>query len=111
MLLSDLQVVQDVWPQLASIVCVPRTESDYRRLSVLQYDLRTLVGEGENHLLTSLIEVVEVLIEKYKLDQESTECEALHRLCLLMFAQAYVEEEPEDTVVKPKCLNPDYKER
>ena len=105
MLLTDLQVVQDVWPQLASIVCVPKTENDYRRLSVLQYDLITLVDEGENHLLVSLIEVVGVLLEKYKLDEESTECKALHHLCLLMLAQAYVEEGPADSDVTPKCLN------
>ncbi len=105
MLLSDLQVVEDVWSQLSSIVCVPRTESDCRRLSVLRYDLITLVGEGENHPLTSLIEVVGALIEKYKLDEESRECEALHRLCLLMLAQSYVEEEPKDPVVPAKCLN------
>ena len=102
MLLSDLQVVHDVWPQLASIVCVPRTDSTYRRLSVLRSDLITLVGERENHPLTSLIEIVEVLIEKYKLDQESTECETLYSLCLLMLAKAHVEEEPNDTAAMPK---------
>ena len=111
MLSTDLQTVQDIWPRLASIVCVPRTESDYRRLSVLRDDLITLVGERENHLLTSLIEVVGALIEKYELDQESTEHKALYRLCLLMLAHAYVEEEPEATPVTPKCLNPDYEER
>ena len=105
MLLTDLQVVQDVWPQLASIVYVPRTEGDYRRLSVLQHDLITLVGEGENHLLASLIEVVGVLIEKYKLNQELTKREALHHLCLLMLAQAHIEEESEDTDVTSKSLN------
>ena len=106
MLLTDLQVVQDVWPQLASIICIPQTKSDYHRLSVLRYDLITLVGEDKNHLLASLIEVVGVLLEKYKLDEESTECKTLHHLCLLMLAQAYIEEEPKDPDVPPKCLNP-----
>jgi len=110
MLLSDLQVVKDVWSQLSSIVCVPKTESDYRRLSVLRYDLITLVDESENHPLTSLIEVVGALIEKYKLDEESRECEVLHRLCLLMLAQSYVEEESKDPVVPAKCLNPNDEE-
>ena len=61
--------------------------------------------------LTSLIEVVGVLIENYKLDQESTERKVLYRLCLCMLAEAYTEEESDDTAVTPKCLNPDYEER
>ena len=46
---TEIQTAQDIWPQLASIVFVPRTESDYHRLSALTDDLGTLVDKCENH--------------------------------------------------------------
>ena len=111
MLLTDIQIVQEIWRELDTIVCVPRTESDYRRISALRENLITLIGENENHALTSLLEVIEALIEKYTLEQESVECETLYRLCIAMLAQAYVEDESENTVITSKCLNPDDKEQ
>lgn len=99
MFLTDIQIIQGVWHELDTIVCVPRTERDYRRLSVLWDNLTTLIGESENHPLTSLMEIVEVLIEKYELDRESTEREAVYRFCLLMIAQAHIEAESENTAV------------
>jgi len=68
-MVNEIQTAQDIWPELASIVFVPRTESDYQRLSVLWDELKTLIGESENHPLVSLMEVVEALIEKYELEQ------------------------------------------
>jgi len=29
-MLNEIQTAQDIWPQLSSIVFVPRTESDYQ---------------------------------------------------------------------------------
>ena len=66
----EIQTVRDVWPQLASIVFVPRTENDYQQLSSLRDDLITLISESENHPLVSLMEVVETLMEKYESEQE-----------------------------------------
>lgn len=107
-MLTEIQTAQDVWPQLASIVFVPRTENEYRRLSTLRDDLMILIGGSENHLLTSLMEVVEALIEKYESAQESTEREDWHHLSIDMLARAYGEDEPEYTTKMLKWVNPDY---
>jgi len=45
---------------------VPHTESEYQRLVALLDALIDMVGENVNHPLASLMEVVGVLIEKYK---------------------------------------------
>ena len=63
---TEIQTAQDIWPQLSSIVFVPRTESDYQQLSNLRDELITLISESENHPLISLKEVVGALIEKYE---------------------------------------------
>ena len=107
-MLTEIQTAQDVWPQLASIVFVPRTEDDYRQLSALRDDLIVLVGGSENHPLASLMEVVEALIEKYESDHEATEREDWHRLSMEMLARAYGEDEPEYTTEMLKWVNPDY---
>jgi hypothetical protein len=113
-MVTEIQTAQDIWPQLASIVFVPRTESDYQRLSALKDDLRTVVGESENHPLASLmplaslIEVVGALIEKYESEQESAERETWYRLSMQMLARAYGEDEPEYTTDMLKWVNPDY---
>ena len=86
-MLVETQTAQDIWPQLASIVFVPQTESDYRQISALPDDLITLVVESKDHPLASLMEVVEALIEKYESDQESTEREAWSGLSMQMLAR------------------------
>lgn len=107
-MLTEIQIAQDIWPQLTSIVFVPRTERDYHRLSTLRNDLITLIGNSENHPLVSLMEVIETLIEKYESDQELMEREAWHRLSMQMLARAYGEDEPEYTIDMLKWVNPDY---
>lgn len=110
-MLTEIQTAQDIWPQLASIVFVPRTESDYHRLSTLRNDLITLIGNSENHPLVSLMEVLETLIEKYESDQELMEREAWHNFSMQMLARAYGEDEPEYTTDMLKWVNPDYEGR
>ena len=105
---TEIQTAQDIWPQLASIVFVPRTEGDYQQLSTLRDELITLIGESENHPLVSLIEVVEALIEKYESEQEASEREAWYGLSMQMLARAYGEDEPEYTTDMLKWVNPDY---
>ena len=107
-MLTEIQTAQDIWPQLTSIVFVPRTAGEYERLSALLDDLRTSVGKNENHPLVSLVEVIEALIEKYELDQESAEREAWYRLSMQMLAQTYGEDEPEYTTDMLKWVNPNY---
>ena len=104
----EIQTVQDIWPQLASVVFVPRTESDYQRLSTLRNELITLVDKSENHPLTSLMEVVAALVEKYELEQESAERETWHQFSMQMLAGAYSDDEPEYTTDMLKWVNPDY---
>lgn len=104
----EIQTVRDVWPQLASIVFVPRTESDYQRLSSLRDDLITLIRENENHPLVSLMEVIETLIEKYESEQESAERKVWHQFSMQMLARAYGEDEPEYTTDMLKWVNPNY---
>ena len=105
---TEIQTAQNIWPELASIVFVPRTENDYQRLSALRDDLITLIGESENHPLTSLTEVVAALIEKYESEQESMERESWYRLSLQMLERAYEKDEPEYTTDMLKWINPDY---
>jgi HTH-type transcriptional regulator/antitoxin HigA len=45
---------------------VPHTDADYRDLVELLDRVTDEVGEDENHPLTSLMEVLGVLIEKYE---------------------------------------------
>lgn len=105
---TEIQTAQDIWPQLSSVVLVPRTESDYQHLSTLQEELIVLIGENENHPLVSLMEVVEALIEKYESEQESAERDVWYNLSMQMLARAYGEEEPEYTTDMLKWANPDY---
>ena len=105
---TEIQTAQDIWPQLSSVVFVPRTESDYQHLSTLREELIVLIGENENHPLVSLMEVVEALIEKYESEQESSEREAWSGLSMKMLARAYGEDEPEYTTDMLKWVNPDY---
>lgn len=107
-MLTETQTAQDIWPQLAPIIFVPRTENDYQRLSTLRDDLIGLIGENENHPLVSLMEVVEALIEKYEMEQESVERETWYRLSMQTLARTYGDDESEYTTDMLKWTNPDY---
>lgn len=107
-MVTEIQTAQDIWPQLSSIVFVPRTKSDYQQLLDLRDELITLIHESENHPLVSLKEVVEALIERYESEQESSEREAWSGLSMQMLARAYGEDEPEYTTDMLKWINPDY---
>ena len=63
---ADLQDIQDAWPKLAPVVFVPRGENEYQHLVSVLDDLIDMVGEDEDHPLASLMDVVGVLIERYK---------------------------------------------
>ena len=107
-MVTEIQTAQDIWPKVSSIVFVPRTETDYRRLSVLQDELKTYIGESKNHPLVSLMEVVATLIEKYESEQEDAEREAWYSLSMQMLSRAYGKDEPEYTTDMLKWINPDY---
>lgn len=63
---AEIQIAQDVWPVLTPVVFVPHDESEYQRLVAILDDLIDEVGENEDHLLASMMEVIGVLIEKYE---------------------------------------------
>lgn len=56
------------WPELSQAVFVPHTEAGYERLVALLDELVDEVGNDESHPLTSLMEVIGLLIEKYEDD-------------------------------------------
>jgi HTH-type transcriptional regulator / antitoxin HigA len=57
------------WPEVSQSVFVPHTERDFGRLVALLAQLVNEVGNDESHPLTSLMEVVGLLIEKYEEEQ------------------------------------------
>ncbi len=54
-----------LWPPLADVLRVPRTESEYRELNELLHSLDVEIDGKENHSLASLRDVVALLVESY----------------------------------------------
>jgi len=63
---SELETIEQVWPNLAPLLFVPHTEREYERLVQMLDTLIDVVGEDESHPLASLMEVISVLVEKYE---------------------------------------------
>jgi len=63
---SELETVEQAWPNLAPLLFVPHTEHEYERLVQMLDTLIDVVGEDESHPLASLMEVISVLVEKYE---------------------------------------------
>jgi HTH-type transcriptional regulator/antitoxin HigA len=63
---SELETVEQLWPNLAPLLFVPHTEREYERLVQMLDTLIDVVGEDESHPLASLMEVISVLVEKYE---------------------------------------------
>lgn len=66
MVTYDVQRVRRAWPAVASLLFVPHTDREYRRLVAVLDNLIDSVGEDESHPLASMMEVIGVLIEKYE---------------------------------------------
>lgn len=66
MLSAELKQAANVWPALANIVSVPRTEEEYERTVALLDELIDEVGENEKHPLASLMDTLGTLIEAYE---------------------------------------------
>lgn len=62
----DINRTANNWQPLADTLYVPHTEKEYKNLVALLDDLTDEVGESESHPLASLMEVGDVLIEKYE---------------------------------------------
>ncbi|HEY3761269.1 MAG TPA: hypothetical protein VGN23_05935 [Verrucomicrobiae bacterium] len=63
---AQIEKAFEAWPQIGPAVRMPHSEREYRQLVKLLDRLVDEVGEGENHPLASLMEVIGVLIEKYE---------------------------------------------
>jgi HTH-type transcriptional regulator/antitoxin HigA len=68
----DVSKTAAAWAPLSRTLFVPHTESEYRQLVGLLDKLIDEAGEDESHPLSSLMEVVGILIEKYE-DEHVTE--------------------------------------
>ena len=69
-MISELEKVVPIWPQMSSILSVPHDQKSYDRLISILDSLIDEVGEKENHQLSSLMEVVGNLIESYENAQD-----------------------------------------
>ena len=69
-MISELEKVVPIWPQMSSILSVPHDQKSYEHLVSILDSLIDEVGEKENHQLSGLMEVVGNLIESYENDQE-----------------------------------------
>jgi HTH-type transcriptional regulator/antitoxin HigA len=69
MLSPALEKTAQVWPDVASVLHVPHTETEYQRAVALLDELVDLVGEDEDHPLASLMETLGTLIETYENSQ------------------------------------------
>jgi len=69
-MISELEEVAPIWPQMSSILSVPHDQKSYDHLVSILDSLIDEFGERENHQLSSLMEVVGSLIESYENAQE-----------------------------------------
>jgi HTH-type transcriptional regulator/antitoxin HigA len=63
---TEIDRVEHVWPDLESLLFVPRTADDNQQLVTVLEGLIDRVGEDETHPLASLMDVVGALIERYE---------------------------------------------
>ena len=63
---AEIKQTQTGWASLADTLYVPHTVDQYEKLGSHLDELIDQVGEAEDHLLASLMEVIGVLIEKYE---------------------------------------------
>jgi len=65
-MISELEKVAPIWPQLSSILSVPHDQKSYDHLVSVLDSLIDEVGENEAHKLSSLMEVIGNLLESYE---------------------------------------------
>ena len=63
---TEIKKAEKAWSSLASFIYVPHTEKEYNQLVGLLDNLIDEVGEDETHALSSMMEILGVLIEYYE---------------------------------------------
>ena len=66
MLSRNLKTIEKLWPTLSTLLSIPHNEKEYLNLSHKLDELIDEVGNNEKHPLSSLMETVGLLIEKYE---------------------------------------------
>ena len=69
-MISELEKVAPIWPQMSSVLSVPHDQKGYDHLVSVLDSLIDEVGEDGTHQLSSLMEVIGNLIESYENTQE-----------------------------------------
>jgi HTH-type transcriptional regulator/antitoxin HigA len=62
----ELTQIARAWPAVSGVVRVPHSEPEYQAAVKLLDNLVDEVGEDEQHPLSSLMDVLGVLIERYE---------------------------------------------
>jgi len=70
LMISELEKVAPIWPQISSILFVPHDQKGYDRLTSILDSLVDEVGQNEDHPLSGLMEVIGNLIESYEKSQD-----------------------------------------
>ena len=65
-MISELEKVVPIWPQMSSILAVPHDEETYNHLVSVLDSLADEIQEDESHKLAGLMEVVGNLLDSYE---------------------------------------------
>jgi HTH-type transcriptional regulator/antitoxin HigA len=66
MLDTKIEQATPHWIEVSKILYLPHSEKEYQEAVRLLDNLIDTIGEDENHPLSSLMEILGVLIEKYE---------------------------------------------
>ena len=69
-MISELEKVIPIWPQMSSILSVPHDQKSCNHLVAVLDSLVDEVGDNEDHQLAGLMEVIASLIESYENSQD-----------------------------------------
>ena len=74
-----IQYIEKIWPTISEVLHIPHNDADYDRLvEVLDY-LIDHIGEDETHPLSSLMDVVGMLVSSYETGNPDLDWELRHQ--------------------------------
>lgn len=87
-MIAELEKVIEVWPNVKSVLSLPHSERQYKKLVKILDELLDEIGENEKHRLVPLLETIGSLIEVYENDNIKIEnSEPIATLKYLMVEQ------------------------